>query len=212
VARMTPEPPALTLAPVDLNTLVLLYVADRTLMAEERGLSLTFTGEPDLPKAQADQAQVERVLGILLVNALNYTPRGGRVEVSTHSRQEEGRVQAGFSVSDTGPGIAPDEQARLFEQFFRGRAALEGGVPGTGLGLSVAKEIVEQHGGEVEVVSEGVPGEGTTVTVWLPMEGEAGGKGTTNMAKRRASKISRRDESAMQPRTTRQKPEPTPGS
>jgi len=167
-ARVAVEPPALTLTDCDLNSLVLLYVADRTLMAEEKGLSLTFTEKAGLPKVQADRRQLERVLGILLTNALSYTPSGGRIEVSTHSQRMEGELWGGFSVTDTGPGITAEEQERLFERFFRGRAALESGVPGTGLGLATAKRIVEEHGGKLEVSSEGSSGKGATFTVWLP--------------------------------------------
>lgn len=74
----------------------------------------------------------------------------------------------GLRVSDTGPGIEPDEQSRLFERFFRGKSGRESGVPGTGLGLAIVKEIVDRHSGRIEIESEGVPGKGTAFTVWLP--------------------------------------------
>ena len=68
------------------------------------------------------------------------------------------------------PGISPEEQERLFERFFRGKAARASNTPGTGLGLAIVKEIVDRHQGSVEVHSTGVAGEGATFSVWLPVE------------------------------------------
>lgn len=170
VARMAQQPVPPDATTVDLNTLVLLYVADRTLMAEERGLSLTFEEEPGLSRIKADPMQLERVLGILVMNAIYYTPEGGQIVVSTASERTDGQLWAGFCVKDTGLGIAEDEQPRLFERFFRGQAARERGVPGTGLGLSMAKQIVEQHDGRIEVDSPGAAGQGAMFRVWLPVE------------------------------------------
>jgi signal transduction histidine kinase len=75
-------------------------------------------------------------------------------------------------VRDTGPGIPPEEHQQLFQRFERGTVGHESGYPGTGLGLSIAKEIVERHGGWIEVISEGVPGKGTTFSVWLSVNGK----------------------------------------
>ena len=139
-------------------------------LAQSHGLTLTLSKQPDLPTVQADEGLLGQALSILLTNALNYTPAGGQVEVSTHSRELDGRLWLGFTISDTGPGISPAEQPRLFERFFRGQAGRESGVPGTGLGLAVVKEIVDWHGGQVEVESEGIPDQGTKFHVWLPTE------------------------------------------
>lgn len=196
VARMALEPPTLNLVTCDVNTLALLYVADRTFVAEGRGLSLTFSGESDLPKVRVDQMRIERVLGILVINALNYTPNGGQVEVSTRSQLFEGVPWVALSVKDTGPGISLDEQERLFEQFFRGKAARERGVAGTGLGLFIAKGIIEKHGGRVEVSSEGVAGRGTKFTVWLRALEQEEGKRRPKLAERLRPKKDRELESA----------------
>jgi signal transduction histidine kinase len=119
---------------------------------------------------QADEGLIGQVLSILLTNAFNYTPADGQVTVSTHSYQSDGKQWAGFRVSDTGPGIAPEDQRHIFERFYRGEAGHASGVPGTGLGLAIAHEIVARHQGRIEVTSDGVPGNGTTFTVWLPRE------------------------------------------
>jgi signal transduction histidine kinase len=90
--------------------------------------------------------------------------------VSICKQRFQGEQWVGFSVADTGPGIPPDEQAQLFSRFFRGMVGRESGMPGTGLGLAIAKQIVDLHAGRIEVASEGVPGRGTTFSVWLPVE------------------------------------------
>jgi signal transduction histidine kinase len=116
----------------------------------------------------ADANLIEQALSVLLTNALNYTPAHGQVMVQTHTDPLADRQWIGFSVIDTGLGISPDEQTKLFTRFFRGQTGRKSGVPGTGLGLAIAKEIVERHGGKIEVKSDGIPGSGTTFTVWIP--------------------------------------------
>lgn len=165
----------LKLEPVDLNILADQYVADRAHLAAQQDISLGFVGEPGIPPIQGDSRLLERTLCILLDNALNFTPPGGRIEVRTHLRPPENGKSGwtGLSVSDTGPGIFPDEYSRLFERFFRGRIALETGTPGSGLGLATAKEIVERHQGQIQAASNGGPGKGATFIVWLPANRKA---------------------------------------
>jgi GAF domain-containing protein len=157
---------------IDLNALVDQYVTDRVAVADSQAVALRYEMLPELPFVVADQGLLGQALGVLLTNALNYTPPGGQVMVHTHAREEDGKQWAGFCVSDTGPGIPPEEQPRIFERFFRGEAGYESGAPGTGLGLSIAKEIVDLHHGIIQVSSEGVPGRGAQFDVWLPVEGE----------------------------------------
>ncbi|HVM70741.1 MAG TPA: ATP-binding protein [Anaerolineales bacterium] len=156
-------------APLDLNRLAQEYVADRSLLAADRHLTLTLAMQASIPAALADEQMIGMVLSALLTNALNYTPAGGLINVSTYIKENEGRMWAGFAVSDTGPGISPEDQQRLFERFFRGKAGRASAAPGTGLGLSIAREIITRHGGRIEVQSTGKPGEGTTFSVWLPV-------------------------------------------
>jgi signal transduction histidine kinase len=118
---------------------------------------------------RADAGLLEQVLSILLTNAINYTPEGGKVVVQTVYAADDGTPRAGLAVCDDGYGIPLEEQPRLFERFFRGQIARETGAPGTGLGLAIAKEIVERHGGELCMQSTGVPGEGAVFTMWLPV-------------------------------------------
>ncbi len=165
--QVTPQ-----MALVDLNALIALYVTDRQPMAESRGLTLAIQEEAHLPRVPADQAMLGKALSILLTNALTYTPAGGQVTVTTHRRATGRSELAGFSVSDTGPGIPLEEQPQLFQRFFRGTAGRNSGAPGTGLGLAIVREIVERHRGRVEAASAGAPGQGATFSVWLPLEAE----------------------------------------
>jgi PAS domain S-box-containing protein len=163
---------------VDLNVLVNQYVTDRAPIAADRNLTLTFQGECNLPAIVADAGMLGQALSVLLTNAFNYTPVGGQVSVRTYTRQCEGKRWVGFGVSDTGFGISPEDQSRLFGRFFRGAAGRKFGVPGTGLGLAIAQEIVRQHSGHIEVDSDGVPGHGTSFKVWIPGEEQANDRTT----------------------------------
>ncbi len=109
------------------------------------------------------------ILSAILTNALNYTPAGGSIRVSTVVEENQDRLWAGFAVSDNGPGIPEEEQERLFERFYRGKVGQSSSRPGTGLGLSIVREIVYRHGGRIIVDSPGIPGKGTTFVVWLPV-------------------------------------------
>jgi two-component system phosphate regulon sensor histidine kinase PhoR len=169
LSRLEQDRVHVEIKPVDLNALTFQHTQDRLALAQTRSITLTHRGVPDLPPVAGDDQLLEQILSVLLTNALNYTQPGGAVEVRTFARVEGGEHEVGFSVKDNGPGISPEEQAHLFERFYRGTAGQDSGAPGTGLGLAIAREIVERHGGRIEVESTGVPGEGTTFTVWLPM-------------------------------------------
>jgi signal transduction histidine kinase len=159
----------LDLKPLDLNRMIGQFVEDRAPLAENRGLA--FTSEPDMNIAlvEGDAGLLEQALSVLVTNAFNYTPAGGTVTIRTQQKEDDRRRWVGFSVSDTGPGISPHEQPRLFQRFFRGEAGRKSGAPGTGLGLAIAKEIVQRHKGRLELQSDGIQGNGTTFSVWLPV-------------------------------------------
>jgi signal transduction histidine kinase len=155
---------------VDINSLVERFVADRAALADERGMNLSLETRPNLPTVETDEELMGQVLGILLTNAISYSPKGARIWVTTDIAERDGQAGITFAVRDSGPGIAADEQAEVFGRFFRGSAAMESGVPGTGLGLAIASEIVKRHHGQIELFSQGEEGKGSTFTVWLPSE------------------------------------------
>ena len=103
------------------------------------------------------------MLDNLVSNALKFTPSGGRVDVSLKAAGGVAMVE----VSDTGLGLAEEEQTHLFERFFRSSRAAENAIPGSGLGLAIAKTIVERHGGRIRV--ESAVDVGTTVRVEPPL-------------------------------------------
>jgi signal transduction histidine kinase len=132
-------------------------------IAESKQIELVENVE-DVPTVVGDRARLSQVLDNLVSNALKFTPAGGRVSVSLARVDDALRVEVG----DTGIGIAADEQSHLFERFFRSSTATENAIPGTGLGLTITKTIVDRHGGTIAVDS--AENEGTTVRVELPLE------------------------------------------
>jgi signal transduction histidine kinase len=153
------------LGPTDLGLLVSTLAADREALVVARGLCLDVEFAEELLPVRGDDKLIEQVLNNLLTNAVNYTPSGGTITLSTALVEAEGRMWATVSVTDTGPGISEEEQTRLFERFYRGEAGQASDAPGTGLGLAICKEIMDLHGGRITLESE--VGRGSTFTVWL---------------------------------------------
>lgn len=147
---------------VDLNKwLVTVLIPWRT-AAQEKGLAWRVRTPPSALPVQLDPDRLAQALGNLLSNAINYTSAGGMVTVSAGVT---GR-NAWLTVSDTGPGIAPEELPNIFEPFYRGQTP--GSAPhGLGLGLAIARDLVVAHGGRLEVAS--TPGAGSRFTIHLPL-------------------------------------------
>jgi signal transduction histidine kinase len=112
----------------------------------------------------ADRARLVQVIDNLIANAVKFTDEGGQVQVTASAAGREWRID----VQDSGIGIPPDEIGRLFDRFFRASNATTAGRPGSGLGLSIVKEVAELLGGRVEVSS--TLGAGTTVSLFLPAQ------------------------------------------
>ena len=112
---------------------------------------------------RADPIRLAQMMDNLVSNAIKFTPVDGHVTVSTTVRDG----QAVFEVADSGIGVATVDQAQLFDRFFRTRAAVARATPGTGLGLTITKAIVDAHGGSIDVTS--AVGVGTTFRVRLPL-------------------------------------------
>lgn len=149
--------------PVDLVDLARTTVDDLRDAASVRGIDLRVSAPRRPVTVSANPADIERVLGNLVGNALKFTEAGGTVHVEVDRLDERARIR----ISDTGIGIPEDDLDSVFDKFFRSRNAQHHAIQGTGLGLPIVQMIVESHGGEVSVASR--EGEGTTVTVLLPL-------------------------------------------
>ena len=150
----------LELRPVELEGVVAECIEAAMPIAADKGIGLTVTVGA-VPNVVADRGRLTQVLDNLVSNALKFTGQGGTVSVRVSAADDE----AVLEVVDNGMGIPPEEQAQLFDRFFRSSDATERAIPGTGLGLTIAKAIVERHDGTIDV--ESVPGVGTTVRVRL---------------------------------------------
>ncbi len=135
--------------PVSVAALVNGCVETARLKAESKGLRLTVGLPEDLPAVRGDAVQLGEVLQNLIDNALQYTPPGGRIDVTAYSNGHE----VIFTVADTGIGIPEADLERIFERFYRVDAARSREAGGTGLGLSIARHIVDAHGGRIWVES-----------------------------------------------------------
>ena len=132
----------------------------------KKGLSLDLSVAPNLPPVKADERRTVQVLINLLSNAIKFTPKGGRITVGLSPSQEKSGKFVEFFVKDNGPGIAKEDQKKVFEKFVQ-IAAGEMQTAGTGLGLSIAKALVHLQGGNLWLNSE--KGQGATFTFTLPM-------------------------------------------
>jgi signal transduction histidine kinase len=133
--------------------------------ATEDGVRVGFTADPGVDIVDGDERRIKQVIFNLLSNAVKFTPPGGAVDVSASRVNGEVRV----SVADTGPGVAPEDRERIFEEFQQSESAEH--HEGTGLGLALSKLFVELHGGRIWLESE--LGRGTTFTFALPTRSRA---------------------------------------
>jgi signal transduction histidine kinase len=148
--------------PLDMNTVVREAAATWMQTAGNSDVGLTMDLDDDMGVLPGDERQITRALGNILGNAVKFTPPGGSVTVTTRRDADILTVV----VADTGIGIPTEEQGHLFERFYRATPAVEQAFPGAGLGLTIARAVVEHHGGTIGI--ESTPAIGTTVTVQLP--------------------------------------------
>jgi len=163
-------------------------IVSASAIAQERNLELQAEISTDLPLVKGSPKALREVLSNLIDNALKYTPAGGQIDIRVgETRRTPQGEKIGIAISDTGPGIPPQDLEHLFERHYRGVQASTA-IPGSGLGLAIAKELIEQMQGEIEVFSpsqsvgskqnsEAAIGNvqdnvrrGTTFVVWLLVE------------------------------------------
>jgi two-component system, OmpR family, phosphate regulon sensor histidine kinase PhoR len=153
-------------APTEAGRILDASVASFRPAAEGRRVTLSLDIPEELPLI-GDAFRLRQAVDNVVSNGIKYTPGGGSVHITGRNTGE--RIVITFA--DTGIGIGADDLTRVFDPYFRTQAARESSTPGTGLGMGIVREIVEQHGGTLEVESE--QGTGTTVTMSLPADTEA---------------------------------------
>ena len=155
---------ALELRPEDLRAAIESAVQQAELSAKKKGVELGVDMPSEPVRQLHDPQRLGQVMSNLVGNAVKFTPSGGRVDVSLHATPTGARLV----VADTGIGIDAEELPHVFERFYRGSRSNEVRASGSGLGLSIARSIVEMHGGRISIAS--TVGKGTRVEVWLPRE------------------------------------------
>jgi signal transduction histidine kinase len=150
----------LILQPCDPQALLERVAARHAVTAQQHGVALRVEAGSGLPSLSLDSERMAQVLDNLILNAFRYTPPAGEITLS--ARQQEQVIE--IQVSDNGSGISAAELPHIFDRFYRGDAARQQNGE-SGLGLAIAKSIVEAHGGTIRV--ESTPGEGSTFTIAL---------------------------------------------
>jgi signal transduction histidine kinase len=168
IARQGAGAARLNLQSIDLSALVEKVCGDAKVIAHNKAIGITLANGATHEMVRGDPARLRQLFLVLLDNAVRYSKPKGAIEVEVG--RSDGRVTV--RVSDAGVGIASEELDGIFERFRRGGNAAEMNEEGLGLGLPLAKAIVEAHKGKIEMESS--VGEGTTVTVSLPAETEGG--------------------------------------
>ncbi|HXI15696.1 MAG TPA: ATP-binding protein, partial [Chloroflexota bacterium] len=149
--------------PVDVAAVIEHVVASLRPMMREIGQTLRMNVPPELPPVRGDQERLHQILFNLVSNAHKYTPQGGEITVAAHG----GRSFVRVDIQDTGIGMSPQDLAQLFTRFFRSSNPAAQRAGGAGLGLSITRQLVELHGGTIDVHS--APGAGSTFSFTLPV-------------------------------------------
>ena len=150
---------------INLNQLAKLVVEDYNLLFDEKNITLSMKEEDSPIYINADSQRLRQVIGNLLHNAWKFTNRGGCVILKLYQQNEK----AFITVLDSGIGIATDIIQSLFDPFIQANTLLESNSGGLGLGLAIAKEIIELHNGEIKVHSKGL-GKGSEFIISLPVQ------------------------------------------
>jgi PAS domain S-box-containing protein len=153
--------------PVDLREVAedVLQEVMRRSQNENKPMAVSLDAPKKLPPVLGDAERVRQIINNLVDNAYNYTPHNGMIRVGLH--EVNGDIQV--DIQDNGVGVSPEDQARLFERFFRGEHPLVLATPGTGLGLPIVRQLVEMHNGKIWMKSTGVLGEGSVFSFTLPL-------------------------------------------
>ena len=154
--------------PVDVATLINAILTTVRFHAAKQALTFRLDLPPDLPMVSADLDGLTQAIGALIDNAVKFSPNGGEIVIAT--RVDDGQLRV--SIQDPGVGIPPDQMYHIFDRYHHLEAVGDHLFGGVGLGLPIAKQVVEQHGGNISVVSS--PGKGSTFTITIPVERKNG--------------------------------------
>lgn len=157
--------------PTDINQLVTRTVVMMRPLADEKRIKVGFSLADDLPDVVIDADRMSQVFYNILVNAIRYSPCEGRVQVTTDIEKTQEKYWLKVSIADSGPGIAPEDLPYVFDHFYRGDKSRDRKSGGSGIGLAIVKQLVENHGGHVTV--ESILGMGSIFNVLLPVKLEA---------------------------------------
>ncbi len=169
LARADAGQGGLQLEPTNISTSVREAIEQGRVLAAEKAIDLAGDLSPAPIVVRGDGEALRRLFFILIDNAIKYSPERGRVQIHV----EERNGHAAIKIADTGIGIAESDQSYIFDRFWRADKVRSRGMGGAGLGLSIARWIVDQHGGSIEVQSQS--GKGSTFTVRIPLHNVAGG-------------------------------------
>lgn len=150
---------------MDFNQMVEQVVATLRSTPRLAALTLSWQLSGAIPPLWGDRNQLSQMVTRLLTNAMNYTPAGGFITIATTFEAEANRLC--LEIKDSGVGISPEDLPHIFDRFYRGQAATYFNMPGSGLGLTIVKEIVKLHGGLIEAQSQVEAG--ATFQIWLPI-------------------------------------------
>jgi signal transduction histidine kinase len=157
------QEPILEHEPVDLGAAIVEASDDFMVPAAARGIVLDRAIAPGVIVI-GDRDALKRAVANLLENAVRLAPAGSRIRLATGSEGD----RAWIAVADEGPGIAPEDQAHVFDRFWRADKARARADGGTGLGLAIVRQIAESHGGQIRLQSK--PGVGSSFVIWLPVD------------------------------------------
>jgi two-component system sensor histidine kinase VicK len=164
LSRLDNNSEKLNLQETDMNQLLIKCTQKIVLTAGAKQQTVTCDVDEQIPlNVMVDRDRIQQVILNVLTNSIKYTPEGGHISITSKKKGNTARVM----ISDDGIGIRQEELSRIFERFYRVDKARSRSMGGTGLGLSIAKNIVEAHHGSIS--ADSVEGEGTTVTIMLPI-------------------------------------------
>jgi signal transduction histidine kinase len=166
MAKLQDETEFGTWVRLDLQNIINEIVDEYREIAIGRRLTLCYYPIDNMPALFGSGEMIRQMIRVLVDNAIKYSPAGNRVDIRPLHRSENGLLQIGFRITNTGVRIPQHERAQIFERFYRGQSSIDRQVPGAGLGLATAREIAHMHQGSIHL--EDVTSEQVAITILLP--------------------------------------------